>query len=337
MKTSIISFTNQGGVLRDKLSEIMGKQGFTIISSVDGRDENITLKEWTKKEFNTSEVLIFIGACAIAVRSIAAYLNNKTSDPAVIVIDEKANFIIPILSGHIGGANEIAFKISNFIGGTPVITTATDINKKFAVDVFASKNNLIIENMKCAKEISAAILNDEKIGFKCQLEILNELPRDLVLNLEPEYGINISINEEYPFDKTLLVVPQIVTLGIGCKKNTSAQTIEDAVIEFLKENGISLKSIKNIASIDLKKEEKGLLEFIEKFNFSSKFYSSLELENVHGTFSNSEFVNSITGVSCVCERAAVKGSENGELIINKTIKKGITIAVALGKRSVKFE
>ncbi len=337
MKVAIISFTNKGTLLREKINAYLNNQGDEIVSSIDGRDKEIPLKEWTKSGFEKCDFLIFIGACAIAVRSIAPFLKSKKEDLGVLVIDEQGKYIIPVLSGHIGGANEFALNLAGEFNSVPIITTATDINNKFAVDVFATKNNLYISDMKVAKDISAAVLDNKTIGLRSELDISGNIPNEIEVGAETDLGIYIGIKEEKPFKETLNLIPKIVTLGIGCRKDTPKKNIEAAVLETLKENNISLISVKNLASIDLKENEKGILDFSSEYNIDFVTFSSDELKNVEGEFSESEFVDKITGVSCVCERAAVKGSDSGEILVKKTIKYSVTVAVARKNRSVNFE
>lgn len=351
MKISIISFTNVGSTLNSSLRKILIDNGFEAQSYSMGKrasneDVNVlggSLKNWAERAFKSQDGIIFIGACAIAIRSIAPFLESKTKDPAVIVIDEKGNYIIPILSGHIGGGNELAKKIASYINGQAVITTATDINSKFAVDVFASKNDLYIKDMTIAKEISAEILNGGNVGLISDIDIKGEIPEEISVieenhNTNLDLGISITSNETIkPFPKTLFLIARIFTIGIGCRKDKDSKEIEDALLSFLIEHDISIHAIKNIASIDLKKDERGILNFVQKYNICFDVYSNKELIEVQGDFSESKFVEKTTGLDCVCERAAVKGSGDGKLIIKKTIINGVTIAAALRKVEVKFE
>lgn len=140
-----------------------------------------SLRDWTGRRFAESDAIIFIGACGIAVRSIAPFVSSKKTDPAVVVIDEQGKFAISLLSGHIGGANELTEEISNLLHATPVITTATDINNKFAVDVFAKTNGCYISDMTMAKEISAALVNGNSVGFASDFPWVGEIPKELQL------------------------------------------------------------------------------------------------------------------------------------------------------------
>ncbi|SHI76488.1 cobalt-precorrin 5A hydrolase [Parasporobacterium paucivorans] len=346
MKISIISFTKTAARLNKKIRDRMTAEGKQIVSYSKGKNscepgiipviESVT--EWTGEMFESQDAIIFIGACAIAVRSIAPYLVNKSKDPAVLVIDEKGNYVIPILSGHIGGANELAMETASVLGAIPVITTATDLNGKFAVDVFAAKNRLHISDMMCAKEISAAILNGEVVGFASELPVEGRIPPELNMSEHTEYGIRIALNElPVLSEKTLQLTPKIVTIGIGCRKDKDPSDIEKALLSFLDSQGIPMHAVERIASIDLKKDEKGILDFAHKYKIPLSFHSAEELGSVRGAFSESEFVESVTGVSGVCERAAVLAGGNCTLMVRKTIINGVTLAAAVGKRSVRFE
>lgn len=293
-----------------------------------------SLEEWTKREFSSAEALIFIGACGIAVRSIAPYVTSKASDPAVLVIDECGGFVISLLSGHLGGANELALLAAEILGAQPVVTTATDLHRRFAVDVFAKKNECRILNLHAAKEVSAAILAGEPVGFYSEFPYEGELPEGLVLCEEaetrPRVGVAVTIYEGCtPFEETVQVIPRAVTLGMGCKKGTDFQTILTAAIACLIERNINIRSIEKIASISLKKDEPGLIAFAQNWIRPFETFEPEELKAVEGNFTPSAFVNEVTGVDNVCERSAVLGSGGGVLIKKKTGANGVTTALAV--------
>lgn len=345
MKISLVSFTRNGAGLGQLLSRFLNHQGHEAKAFTTGNYDkdievesiNEPLRDWTERQFKEVTGIVFIGAAGIAVRSISPFLNDKTTDPAILVIDEKGKFVIPLLSGHIGGANELACEIADHLGTTPIITTATDINDKFAVDLFAKKNNLHISRMDYAKGISAAILNEKKVGFSSEFPAVGTMPVSLTDQKDSEYGICISINEKIEvYEKTLNLIPSIVTLGIGCRKGKSSDEIESVVSEILKERNISIHSVTKIASIDLKKEEAGLLEFCDKLKLKLVTYPAEALEKVQGSYSESDYVKSVTGVGNVCERAAIIGSHNGTMIQKKYAKNGVTVSIAKDEWSVKF-
>ena len=175
----MISFTGNGRRLERSLAHELEKEGHQVLQAVKCKElesdkdaVKCSAREWTGEQFRTRDVLIFIGAVQIAVRLIASFIGSKTTDPAVLVLDEKGQYCIPILSGHIGGANEMAERIAEMAGALPVITTATDIRGKWAIDVFARKNHLYIEDMQKAKQISAKILEGKHIPKYARLVVV---------------------------------------------------------------------------------------------------------------------------------------------------------------------
>lgn len=352
MKTlAVISFTKRGSLLAGQLKAALERSGLLCEAWGMGKyaqDSGVlpleeTLQQWTSRMFGQMEGILFIGAAGIAVRAIAPWVKDKTKDPAVLVMDEKGMFIIPLLSGHIGGANELAGMLANLTGAIPVITTATDVNGRFAVDVFAKKQNLYICNMKLAKEISADILDEKKIGFYSDFPVIGEIPEELQAVtqnqvFEGSCGICISLDErKKPFKKTLNLIPRIVTAGIGCKKGTPAQAVEEKLLESLEEQSLSMRCLEKVCSIDLKAEEPGILKICEKYGLLFETFTPEQLNSVPGEFEESEFVRSVTGTGNVCERSALAGCGGGVLINTKKAGGGVTTALAVKKWSVDFE
>lgn len=315
-----------------------------------GRSDNIpegSSDEIYGRLFDSNDVLIFVGACGIAVRKIAPYIKDKQTDPAVICIDELGTYVIPILSGHIGRANAIARYIAEQIGSTAVITTATDINGRFSVDSWAARNGFIIDDIKAAKEVSSAIL-EQDIPLISEFKIAGQLPagirsedgntvrsyNDNADRFRNDIGIYIGCNIRKPFSRTLRLIPKAVHLGIGCRKGTDEDSIRQAVDKVLSEHDIDKRAVKCISSIDIKSGEKGLLDYAEHNNLPINFYSAEELNNLDGDFTSSEFVKGITGVDNVCERAAMIGAEH--LLVRKNAVNGVTIAAAIEHMEVHF-
>ena len=284
--------------------------------------------------FNEVDAMVFVGSVGIAVREIAPHVRDKSTDPAVVSIDELGKFAVPLLSGHIGGANDLALALANMLEATPVITTATDINKKFSVDAWAARNGYVIGSLSCAKAVSAAIL-EQNVPLHSDYPIVTELPNGMILGNTGDVGIRISIYRDEPFQRTLRLIPSILHLGIGCRKGTECAAILDAVDTVLKSHNIDPRAIKCVASIDLKAKERGLLEFCKERKLPVSFYSAEELKAVPGEFTPSKFVQSVTGVDNVCERSALIGAK--KLIVRKTARNGVTVAVAAEHLEVRFE
>ncbi len=291
-----------------------------------------------KEQFHTCDSLIFVGAVGIAVRSIAPFLEHKYTDPAVLVIDELGKYCIPILSGHIGGANELAEKIASLFAGDmlPVITTATDLSGKWAVDVFAKKNHLVITDSGRARDISGKVLAGERIYLYVEDEIaldyqddFREMQEICVTTQSSKADVYVGVKKIKENENALRLVPKCLILGIGCKKNTDSVKIERAIRKTFSEAELSVESIGLLCSIDLKAEEPGILNFCKNYNLPRKFYSAEELNQVPGIFTESAFVKSITGVDNVCERAALLGAgKKSRLLVKKQALDGVTVAVA---------
>ena len=334
MKVSIIAFTDNGMEIANKLSFSLSKDDLRDVSFT--RCGKGALSAWTEEHFSQSDALIFIGAIGIALRAIAPYIKTKTKDPAVVVVDELGQFSIPILSGHIGGANELALQVSEILDAIPVITTATDINNVFAIDTWAKSQGLKIFNPECIKLVSSKLLKGEDIHIKTEYPINGNVPKNVYLNdldgSESDYDVIISHKDyenEYKKD-TLLLIPQIITAGIGCRKDISFEIIERNVLNALKKENCHILSLNAIASIDKKAHEKGILDFARKYELPFNTYSAEELNSLEGDFTKSEFVKSVVKVDNVCERSAVIES-NGILIRRKDTGEGdgVTIALAI--------
>ena len=320
MKIAMISFTGNGRRLERSLAHELEKEGHQVLQAVKCKElesdkdaVKCSAREWTGEQFRTRDVLIFIGAVQIAVRLIASFIGSKTTDPAVLVLDEKGQYCIPILSGHIGGANEMAERIAEMAGALPVITTATDIRGKWAIDVFARKNHLYIEDMQKAKQISAKILEGKTVVAAIESgrdSIEGTVPEEVKIVQETYENpdIYIGIYERKLSSHVLRMIPQRITVGIGCRRGTSAEQIEQLVDKILKESHI---------------------------NIEPEFYPAEELKKVEGEFSVSTFVKKVTGVDNVCERSAVY--TGGTLRIRKQAENGVTAAFAWDNWRVKFE
>lgn len=349
---SIICFSMTGFQTAQKLKNGLEARGYRteIYKKSKYLEDSImeSTGNWTAKHFGQDDAIIFVGACGIAVRSIAPQIFSKKSDPAVLVVDECGQFVISLLSGHLGGANALTLDAAQILNAQPVVTTATDLHKRFAVDVFAKKNDCEILFMKAAKEVSAALLAGRTVGFYSEFPFEGNLPEGLtecgtdgiplVGGTAPETGVAVTIHSScLPFAFTTQIVPPVVTLGMGCRKNKEADGIRKEAENCLSEAEICRQAVRNLTSITLKKEEPGLNALAEEWKIPFVTYTEKELKEVQGEFTSSAFVRTITGVENVCERSAVLGSGNGRLIRKKTGREGVTTALALRKWEVHFE
>ena len=312
---NFICFTEAGKKLMLTLGEKLGASGSAAgtfegrlgaeplsDASVRGPEAVESLASFTEEAFRQDNVLVYIGAVAIAVRAIAPFVKDKTTDPAVLAIDEQGRFVVPVLSGHIGGANSYAEKIAALIGAIPVVTTATDLRGEFAVDVFAKKHGLEISDMMMAKEFSAKLLRGEEAVF--------------------------TVTPRTHKEEGLFLIPKCLVVGMGCRKGKSGKELKVFLFEVLKEHDLDQRAVRALVSIDIKKEEPGFLELAESLGIPFVTYSAETLMAQEGEFESSELVLEKTGADNVCERAAAAyGAE--KILVKKTAKDGMTIAIGM--------
>lgn len=322
MTCAYLAFTSKGLALARKLAA--AQPGAVARCGENG----VTLANWTAAQFAQSDALVFVGAVGIAVRAIAPHCRSKATDPAVVVLDECGRFAIPLLSGHLGGANDLARRLAKACGAVPVITTATDANGVFAVDEWAKHQHCLVAEPARIKKVSSALLAGRTVRFASDWPIQGTPPA----GVEPagdaaQASFALTITPTMT-PNALHIIPRIAVLGIGCKRGTPADKLADAFAAFCAETKLAPQSIAAAASIDLKKDELGLAEFGQKQGWPVTFYTADELRAAPGQFAHSDFVQSITGVDNVCERAAVLAA-GGSVWAHKWARDGVTFAVAL--------
>lgn len=347
MQAAVFSFSVRGAELSKKIGKYLGSVGYAVrLQTVSKYAAAVGLEEMLPSHneacgeaFKDCQTIVFVGATGIAVRTIAPYLVSKVVDPAVVSVDERGTFVIPLVSGHIGGANELSRCLAAYLGGIACVTTATDVNGLFAIDEWAARNHMAISSMKAAKDFAAALVDKQKVGLYLDEDfaITGSIPLNVEQNTDLPIGMAITLSSELqPFANTIRLTPCIVHLGIGCRRNTTLESIEALVLPALNKLKLDMRSLAGVASVDLKKDEQGLLAFAAKYKLPINFYTADELNEVDGDFSTSAFVQSVVGVSNVCERSAVKDSCGGKLLLHKTSLNGVTLAVAVEELIIDF-
>lgn len=286
------------------------------------------------------DAIIFVGATGIAVRAIAPFIHGKAVDPAVLVIDEAGRYVISLLSGHLGGANALARTAASLIEAEPVITTATDAESAFAVDTFAKENGFLLTDLRKAKEVSAKVLRGEKLRIYSDIpmERLVQRPARHEAELVPAQDIDradiiISYRAKLLNQATgLRLIAKRVHVGLGARKGVTQAEVAAAVATCLEDAGIDPRAVVDLVSIDLKKQEAGILAYSYESDVPFVTFTAEELRSVEGAFADSSFVQSVTGVANVCERAAAFAagrSGHAEVLVHKTIHGNVTTAVAV--------
>ena len=293
--------------------------------------------------FSSYSSLILIFSLGAAIRLFAPYLKDKKTDPAVIVIDDAAKFVISALSGHLGGANELALKISSFLGSVPVVTTAADVNKTIPVDLIGKKLGWVIENYENVTKTSAMMVNEEKIGIyqdggEKNWWNLDELPKNVdIVNdindlLNDDYKASIVITDKLLSDpmllkKSVIIRPKTLVVGIGLHWQTTKEKIENGIITVLDENKLSLKSVKVISSLDRGKPVKGLDEFCKERGLSTLLFSKERLGSV-SVPNPSEIVEKYEGTYSVSEASSLLASGGVLIVPKRKFPPDLTVAIS---------
>ena len=303
------------------------------------------LAEWIEREFHRYAGHVFIMSTGIVVRLIAPLIKHKTVDPAVVVVDDGGHHAISLLSGHLGGANDLTRRIATLIGARPVITTATDVNQVPAIDVLAKEKQLLIENPAAIKIVNMALLNGETIWIHDPHHFLaGSVPNGIPLNvcqMEQETrqchqtseigklpGIFVDDVKIDLAPHVLVLRPASLAAGIGCNRNTAAAEMKDLLTAALRKANLALASITCLASIDVKTDENGLIELGRDLDLPIVFYNRQELNQVERIQNPSSIVEKHVGVKSVCEAAAILAAQNGTLIVPKLTTRNVTVAIA---------
>ena len=284
---------------------------------------------------------VFVMATGIVVRAVARMIQQKTIDPAVVVVDETGRHAISLLSGHIGGANLLTRKVAQAVGADPVITTATDVNRLPAVDVLAAAADLVIENPQAVKAVHMALLCGEKIGCHDPFGLICHHFKTWI---EPDSGCEdpkgktkTGINPPgiYVSDARISLPPDILVLrpkslvaGIGCNRNTPMAEIKECLDRVLERFDCAPRSLSALATIRIKDDEVGLLALADALKVPLIFFDKTELERVEGITDPSSTVEKYVGVKSVCEAAAILAAGQGKLIVSKQKTRNVTVAIA---------
>ncbi len=330
MKIAILSVSNNGRELSEKIQNILNEDS-TIIT-VDLYHKNV--KSTIEKIFNDYDAIIGVMAVGILIRSISNNVKSKTSDPAVIGIDEKGKFVISLLSGHLGGANKLTSYIASKLNSTPVITTATDVNNKVAIDTLANKYYWNIENPKTILPLNKAILDGEPVDLivnNKEFSYLNDFLKDKdEINLIKAKNNFENIEAKFK-DYSLKIVPRKIVMGIGARKDISEDKVYNAIKQACDSLKLDINRVNEVATIDVKKNEQGIIKTVEKLDLPLNIISTETVKSFKSDVcSKSDFVNKVIGVSGVCEPCAlICAGEGSELIYKKTAFNGVTIALAV--------
>ena len=315
MRIKILYFTDKGKALTERLKAGLTEHDAVIVP------KGAPLAIVCGDAFVDNEALVFVGAAGIAVRAVAPLVRDKLKDPPVIVIDENGSFVIPLLSGHVGGANSLALEVADIIGAQPVITTATDVSGAFSVDVFARENELRIANRDGIAKVSSSALEGKPVTI-CIKDYPPEEPVDVLIADEEAAKV-------LKDSAKIVLCPKRYAIGMGCRRGKSYEELRAFAEDVLRDSGIDISEAGCIATIAVKKDEEGLKRLSQAWRMPLITFDAGLLTKAEGSFSHSDTVLEKVGVDNVCERAAVLAAGRGSQIkVKKTARDGMTVAVA---------
>jgi cobalt-precorrin 5A hydrolase len=340
-RLAVYALTPQGAQLGKLLAEKLGGDLFlsASLSETHGGIAFDRIAPLVSETFSLYRGHVFITAAGIAVRAIAPHLRSKGLDPAVVSLDQKGRHVVSLVSGHLGGANRLARNVAELTGGVAVITTATDSEGFLSFDLLAEERGLVIANLEAVKAVNMALLKGESVQvFDPQNRLgLQERPlpgarvRQLLKETEWQHGrpgLWVTWKSQDPEEMQLVLHPRSLIGGVGCNRGTGKGEILEHLIATFRAHGLSLLSLQCIASIQEKRDEKGLLEAAEELDVPLCFIHPSELETVPVPHP-SAVVRKHMGVSSVCEAAALHKSGAKSLLVPKTKSRNVTLAVAL--------
>ena len=337
MRIAILSVSKKGYDLSFEIKELLDKDSTIIKCDVYHKD----VKNTFNLLFYEYDAIIAIMASGILIRSISHLIESKTTDPAVLNIDDNGNFVISMLSGHLGGANKLTAKVADLIGATAVITTSTDVNKKLGIDVLAQDLYLSIDDTKEILHFNKSILDSKEVVFTVNsngnydylFEYLNDNTLEMDVSIYFSSRIDEGEIEAKCDDHTITLRPRKIVFGIGCRRGKSCEEINKAVDIVLNDLNINKSRIDMLSSVEIKKDEKGILDLAQKLDIPVNFVELDKLKLFKSDdIQESEFVKSKFGIPGVCEPSAlITAGFESKLIYKKTAFNGVTISVALSK------
>lgn len=363
---AVVSITRQGTVLALRLLETLprctvfvpARHGFAVAMGAKPYDR---LRDIFPDLWGKYRGMVCIMATGIVVRSVAPLLRSKTLDPAVVVVDERGQYVISLLSGHVGGANRMAQVVASLLGAQAVITTGSDVARKVALDTMALAQGLVMEDMTWAARVTTALMDDEPFWiydpdahlapYRAMLSnalwVAEAVPatasraqdfQKVQKSLQTAFdaagmdpgvlaGVWVSVSRKPKLYRAVVLRPRTLVVGVGCNRNTPAEEILQVMHDVLDQHHLAVKAVRTLASVDVKENEKGLLEAARAWSCPIVFLSKETLQT-QVVPNPSSVVHRHIGVYSVCEAAALQAARNGRLIVQKEKTPNVTVAVA---------
>lgn len=351
MKTAVLCLTGGGYRVARTVREALQEKGHRVTLFTPDRafardGETVTfhsLAGVVAEVFGSYRHIVFVMALGIVVRMITPHIRDKNTDPAVVVLDEAGEHVISVLSGHLGGANELARQIAGLTGARPVITTATDVHGLPALDELARVHNLVMDPPGTARQVNTALVNGGTVAFFVPERMLPAFAHPNApfyplaeygrVTVQADYTVVVSNRlPEQQAAETVFLRPRNLVAGVGCRAGTPVEQITTALYRALEQCRRSPRSLRALATIEIKAREPGLLAAARRLNLPLLTFApdkiNAYLREEGQALSHSAFVHNMVGVPAVCEPAALLASRKGELILPKQKFPGVTVALA---------
>lgn len=337
---AVLSVTRQGVALARRLEAALPARLTVYVTEKYAADAPAHFVRFEDKlqpvvdaAWGRHEALVFIGAAGIAVRMIAPHVVDKRFDPGVVVMDIQGKFAIALCSGHLGGANELARLIGDAVGAIPVVTTGTDVNGTLAPDVLAKQLGADVENWDALKIVSGALVDGKRVGVLADVSLDVSMYRSK--NVHPtdsldgfDAGVGVTHRVIHTDTPTIWLRPKVLVVGIGCNSGTPREEIEREVDAVLGEAALSPRSVRELATIELKKDEPGLVAYASARGLPLRAFDARTINEEAPPFERSETVFRHVGVYGVSEPAAMLAAGAGTCLVRKQKRGNVTIAVA---------
>ncbi len=336
-KLAVWAITPKGAELALQVKEKWGHADVFLSAALDVEAEFKTFTSFSQSleiMFSRYEGHYFIMATGIVVRLIATLLKDKTTDPAVVAGDEAGRFVISLVSGHIGGANELARELAAALGAQPVITTSTDVNEAPGIDIIARDLGLYIENTHAVKHLSMAYLQGRALPLHDPYNLVrSHIPGKLIeesgMFSSTRSGLFVDYEVRDLPGQVLILRPKCLVAGLGCRRGVPKEELESFIRGVFKAHRLSIHSLAGIVSVDLKKNEPGLNQLATDLGAPIHFYSTDQLNRVKTVPHPSFLVGRHIGVKSVCEAAAILATGRNHLIVPKQTNRTATLAIAV--------
>lgn len=339
---AVFSVTRQGVALARRLETVIPARLTVHVPekyAADAPPHHLRFKDRLQPVVDAAwarhDALIFIGAVGIAVRMIAPHVVDKRHDPGVVVMDIQGRFAVALCSGHLGGANELCQIISRATGAIAVVTTGTDVNETLAPDVLAKQLGAEVENWEALKVVSGALVDGQRVGVLADVPIPDLSPYasknvHLCQDLEGfDAGIGITPRVLPTSTPTIWLRPRVLVIGVGCNRGTPEEEIAREVLAVLAEHRLSPLSVLELATIELKMDEEGLLAFARARGWPLRPFNADQINGFDAPYERSETVFRHTGYHGVAEPAAMLAANTSRLLVPKQKRGNLTVAIAM--------